>query len=142
VRYLEPGEEIVYEERPHSAALAVPLIRALGLTVVGALLVLAGSVLTWGLGAVGALLLAVAAFLALLEVWRWDRTQVVVTTEKLFVVSGVAQRRAAAVRLARAGVVEMEQDALGRMLGYGTITAGNLEIPYVADPDRVCALAG
>jgi uncharacterized membrane protein YdbT with pleckstrin-like domain len=142
VRYLEPGEEIVYEERPHSAALAVPLIRALGLTVVGAFLVLAGSVLTWGLGAVGVLLLAVAAFLALLEVWRWDRTQVVVTTEKLFVISGLAQRRAAAVRLARAGVVEMEQDALGRMLGYGTITAGNLEIPYVADPDRVCALAG
>jgi uncharacterized membrane protein YdbT with pleckstrin-like domain len=142
VRYLEPGEEVVYEERPHTAALAGPLLRALVLTAVGALLVLAGSVLTWGLGAVGALLLAVAAFLTLVEVWRWDRTQVVVTTEKLFIVSGLAQRRAAAVRLTRAGVVEMEQDALGRMLGYGTITAGNLEIPYVADPDRVCALAG
>jgi uncharacterized membrane protein YdbT with pleckstrin-like domain len=142
VRYLEPGEEVVYEERPHTAALAGPLLRALMLTAVGALLVLAGSVLTWGLGAVGALLLAVAAFLTLVEVWRWDRTQVVVTTEKLFIVSGLAQRRAAAVRLTRAGVVEMEQDALGRMLGYGTITAGNLEIPYVADPDRVCALAG
>jgi uncharacterized membrane protein YdbT with pleckstrin-like domain len=142
VRYLEPGEEVVYEERPHTAALAGPLLRALVLTAVGALLVLAGSVLTWGLGAVGALFLAVAAFLTLVEVWRWDRTQVVVTTEKLFIVSGLAQRRAAAVRLTRAGVVEMEQDALGRMLGYGTITAGNLEIPYVADPDRVCALAG
>ena len=142
MRYLEPGEEVVYEERPHTAALAGPLLRALVLTAVGALLVLAGSVLTWGLGAVGALLLAVAAFLTLVEVWRWDRTQVVVTTEKLFIVSGLAQRRAAAVRLTRAGVVEMEQDALGRMLGYGTITAGDLEIPYVADPDRVCALAG
>lgn len=142
MRYLEPGEEVVYEERPHTAALAGPLLRALVFTAVGALLVLAGSVLTWGLGAVGALLLAVAAFLTLVEVWRWDRTQVVVTTEKLFIVSGLAQRRAAAVRLTRAGVVEMEQDALGRMLGYGTITAGNLEIPYVADPDRVCALAG
>lgn len=142
MRYLEPGEEVVYEERPHTAALAGPLLRALVLTAVGALLVLAGSVLTWGLGAVGALLLAVAAFLTLVEVWRWDRTQVVVTTEKLFIISGLAQRRAAAVRLTRAGVVEMEQDALGRMLGYGTITAGNLEIPYVADPDRVCALAG
>jgi uncharacterized membrane protein YdbT with pleckstrin-like domain len=142
VRYLEPGEEIVYEERPHSAALAGPLLRALVLTVAGAVLVLGGSSVTWGLSAAGALLLGVAAFVTLLEVWRWDRTHVVVTTEKLFVVSGVAQRRAAAVRLARAGVVEMEQDALGRMLGYGTISAGNLEIPYVADPDRVCALAG
>ena len=142
MRYLEPGEEIVYEERPHSAALAGPLLRALVLTVLGAALVLGGSSLTWGLSAAGALLLGVAAFVTLLEVWRWDRTHVVVTTEKLFVVSGLAQRRAAAVRLARAGVVEMEQDTLGRMLGYGTISAGNLEIPYVADPDRVCALAG
>lgn len=142
MRYLEPGEEVVYEERPHSAALAGPLVRALVLTVFGAVLVLGGSALTWGLGAAGALLLAVAALLTLLEVWRWDRTHVVVTTEKLFVVSGLAQRRAAAVRLARAGVVEMEQGTLGRVLGYGTITAGNLEIPYVADPDRVCSLAG
>jgi uncharacterized membrane protein YdbT with pleckstrin-like domain len=142
VRYLEPGEEIVYEERPHSAALAGPLLRALVLTLLGAALVLGGSALTWGLSAAGALLLGVAAFMTLVEVWRWDRTHVVVTTEKLFVVSGLAQRRAAAVRLARAGVVEMEQDTLGRMLGYGTISAGNLEIPYVADPDRVCALAG
>ena len=142
MRYLEPGEEIVYEERPHSAALAGPLLRALVLTLLGAALVLGGSALTWGLSAAGALLLGVAAFMTLVEVWRWDRTHVVVTTEKLFVVSGLAQRRAAAVRLARAGVVEMEQDTLGRMLGYGTISAGNLEIPYVADPDRVCALAG
>jgi uncharacterized membrane protein YdbT with pleckstrin-like domain len=142
VRYLEPGEEIVYEERPHSAALAGPLLRALVLTLLGAALVLGGSALTWGLSAAGAVLLGVAAFMTLVEVWRWDRTHVVVTTEKLFVVSGLAQRRAAAVRLARAGVVEMKQDALGRMLGYGTISAGNLEIPYVADPDRVCALAG
>jgi hypothetical protein len=36
----------------------------------------------------------------------------------------------------------MEQSGLGRMLGYGTVIAGELEIPYVPDPRRVCSLAG
>jgi uncharacterized membrane protein YdbT with pleckstrin-like domain len=140
--YLEPGEEVVYEERPHGAALVRPLTRSLVLTGLGIFLVVLGSPIMWGLGAIGVLCLAIAAALALLEVWRWDRTHVVVTTEKLFIVSGLAQRRAAAVRLARAGAVEMEQGTAGRMLGYGTIVAGSLEIPFVSDPARVCALAG
>ena len=82
------------------------------------------------------------AVLGLASVWRWDRTQVIVTTDKLFVVYGVAQRRAAAVRLARIGPVEMEQGVLGRLLGYGTVIAGDLEIPFVPDPDRLCSIAG
>ena len=34
-----------------------------------------------------------------LSVWRWERTRVVVTTEKLFVVHGTLRRRVAAVRV-------------------------------------------
>ena len=64
------------------------------------------------------------------------------TTDKLFVVYGIARRHAAAVRLARVGPVEVEQGLLGRLLGYGTLVAGDLEIPYVPDPRRVCRLAG
>jgi uncharacterized membrane protein YdbT with pleckstrin-like domain len=79
---------------------------------------------------------------ALAAVWQWDRTHLVLTTEKLLIVYGIAQRKAAAVRLARVGPVEMEQSVLGRMLGYGTVIAGELEIPYVPDPHRVCSLAG
>jgi uncharacterized membrane protein YdbT with pleckstrin-like domain len=65
---------------------------------------------------------------------RWDRTEVVLTTEKLLVVHGIARRRAAAVRLARVGAVEVEQGVVGRLLGYGTVVAGELEIPYVPHP--------
>lgn len=137
--YLEPGERVRLEERPHAAALARPLGRALLAAVVGAILVLAAPAT---LGLVGAFLLAVAALYSLAAVWRWDRTQLVVTSDKLFITYGVAQRRAAAVRLARVGPVEMRQSVLGRMLGYGTVTAGELEIPYVPDPDKVCSLAG
>jgi uncharacterized membrane protein YdbT with pleckstrin-like domain len=137
--YLEPGEQVRLEERPHAAALVRPLARSLLLALAGTILVL---VAPTSLGLVGAIFLAVAAILALAEVWRWDRTQLVVTTDKLLVVYGIAQRRAAAVRLARVGPVEMEQSVLGRLLGYGTVFAGDLEIPFVPDPGRVCSLAG
>jgi membrane protein YdbS with pleckstrin-like domain len=137
--YLEPGEVVRLEERPHAAALARPLGRAVALALAGGILVLAAPT---SLGLVGALFLAAAAFVALAAVWRWDRTHLILTTDKLLVVYGVAQRRAAAVRLARVGPVEMEQDVLGRMLGYGTVIAGELEIPFVPDPRRVCSLAG
>ena len=63
-----------------------------------------------------------------------------VTTEKLFVVHGTVRRRAAAVRLARLGPVEVEQSLLGRLLGYGTVIAGELEIPYVPAPRELARL--
>jgi membrane protein YdbS with pleckstrin-like domain len=137
--YLEPGEQVRLEERPHAAALARPLGWSGFLALVGGIFVLLAPA---SLGLVGALLLAAAALHALAAVWRWDRTHFILTTDKLFVVHGIAQRRAAAVRLARVGPVEMEQSVVGRMCGYGTVIAGDLEIPFVPDPDRVCSLAG
>ncbi|MEO8290950.1 MAG: PH domain-containing protein [Gaiellaceae bacterium] len=137
--YLEPGEKVRFEARPHTAALVRPLGRSVILALAGGVLV---GLSPAALGAVGALLLGVGALLALGAVWRWDRTSLVVTNDKLFVVYGIAQRRAAAVRLAKVGPVEVEQGPLGRMLGYGTVIAGDLEIPYVPDPRRVCRLAG
>jgi uncharacterized membrane protein YdbT with pleckstrin-like domain len=137
--YLEPGEYVRFDERPHAAALARPLARSLVLALAGALLVLAKPA---SLGLVGALLLAAGALLGFAAVWRWDRTELVLTSEKLLIVHGIAQRRAAAVRLERVGPVEMEQSVPGRILGYGTVIAGDLEIPFVPDPHRVCGLAG
>ncbi len=69
-------------------------------------------------------------------VWRWERTHVVVTSEKLFVVHGTLRRRAAAVRLNRVGAVELEQS----LLGYGTVSAGGLGIDYVANPREMTRL--
>jgi uncharacterized membrane protein YdbT with pleckstrin-like domain len=137
--YLEPGEYVRFDERPHAAALARPIARSLALALAGTLLVLTGPT---SFGLVGALLLAAGALLGLAAVWRWDRTELVLTSEKLLIVYGIAQRRAAAVRLERVGPVEMEQSVPGRILGYGTVIAGDLEIPFVPDPDRVCGLAG
>ncbi len=138
--YLNPGEEIRIEARPHGVALVRPLVRTLVLAGGGGGLVLAGSSFGWALGALGAAALAIAAVAAVRDVLRWDRTEVVLTTEKLFVVHGVARRRAAAVRLSRVEAVEVEQSLLGRLLGYGTLVAGNLVIPHVPEPRTFCRL--
>jgi uncharacterized membrane protein YdbT with pleckstrin-like domain len=82
-------------------------------------------------------MLVLGALIAVRAVWRWERTHVVLTTEKLFVVHGTVRRRAAAVRLERVGAVEIEQNLAGRLLGYGTVVAGDLEITHVPEPRRL-----
>lgn len=132
------GEEIVVDARCHGIVLVRPLLRACVFASLGAVGVAVGGVVA----ALGGVLLVVAGVVAAAAVLRWDRTHVVLTTEKLFVVHGVMRRRAAAVRLRRVGAVEVEQSLLGRLLGYGTIVAGDLEIPYVPEPRRVSGLVG
>jgi len=52
-------------------------------------------------------------------------------------VHGTLRRRSAAVHLTRLGTIELEQSLLGRLLGYGTIVAGELEIHDVARPQEI-----
>ncbi len=142
MRYLEPGEHVRLEARPHGVALARPLARALVLAVTGGGLVYFGSLVSWALGAVGAAEIAASALLALAEVVRWERTLLVLTSEKLLVVYGVVRRRGAAVRLSRVAPIELEQTLPGRVLGYGTLVAGDLVVPYVpASPELQTLLA-
>jgi len=129
-------EKICLEERRHPVVLAGPFARALGLAAVGIGLMAIG----WPASIAGALFQALGAVIALRAVWEWERTRVVITTDKLFVVHGTLRKRAAAVRLARVGAVEIEQSLLGRLLGYGTIVAGELEIMYVPEPRRIYGL--
>jgi hypothetical protein len=131
-------ERICLEERLHPVLLAPSFARALGLSGLGALL----SQLGWFLAPVGAVLVGLGAVVALVAVWRWERTRLVVTTDKIYVVHGTFRRRAAGVRLERAGAIEVEQTLLGRLLGYGTLIAANLEIDFVADPQEVWHLVG
>ena len=129
-------ESVRLETRRHGIVLARPLTRSLLLGAGGVVLLAQG----WPLSLLGALALAVGAGLALAAVWRWERTRVVVTSEKLFVVHGTLRRRAAAVRLERLDAVEVEQSVLGRLLGYGTLVAGGLEISAVARPRELVRL--
>jgi uncharacterized membrane protein YdbT with pleckstrin-like domain len=129
-------EQIYVDSRRHGIVLVKPLSRALALALLGCI----GFVVGWPATLAGAVLLAAAAVSAGGAVWRWDRTHVVVTSEQLFVVHGTLRRRAAAVHLARLGAIEIEQSLLGRALGYGTIVAGELEIPCVPRPRELLGL--
>jgi membrane protein YdbS with pleckstrin-like domain len=123
-------ERIYVDARRHGVVLVRPLGRALVIALLGAVAFLGG----WPVSAVGAALLCLAAVGAVVAVWRFDRTRVVLTGDKLFVVHGTLRRRAAAVRLEKIQTVEVEQSLLGRLLGYGTLVAGDLEISCVARP--------
>jgi uncharacterized membrane protein YdbT with pleckstrin-like domain len=68
---------------------------------------------------------------------RWDRTRFVVTTEKVLLVHGVTRRRASAVLIQSVQLVSLEQTVPGRLLGYGTLQAGPLEVDYVPHARRV-----
>ena len=133
-----PEERTCLDERRHGVVLVRPFAKAFALGGLGAGLAWVGGPLTIP----GALVLAVAAFVALRAAWGWENVRVVVTTEKLYVSYGFWRRRAAGVRLARTRTIEVEQTLLGRLLGYGTLIAGELEVDYVAHPWRVWQAAG
>ncbi len=137
--YLEPGEEVRLHARPHGAALVRPLLAAVLGALAGAVCVLLGAPVSAWLALFGAVVVTLAAFLAFATVWQWDRTSVVLTSQKLFVVYGIVRHRVAGVRLD--GVpVEIEQNLAGRAFGYGTLVAGDLEIPHVSRPREVYRL--
>jgi membrane protein YdbS with pleckstrin-like domain len=131
-------ERVRLVARQHGVVLAGSLARALALAGAGGALALWG----WPASLAGALALALAAVVALRGVWRWERTRLLVTTHRLVVVTGTLRRSRADVALARVSAIEVEQGLLGRLLGYGTVIAGDLEVPYVPDPGGVAELAG
>ena len=132
----DAGEEALLDARPHGVALVQPLLRPLALVGAGLVLIAVGQEY-WIAGIVGAGVLVLAALLAFRAVLRWDRTRLLLTREKLTVVYGVARRRSASVALASAPALEFEQGILGRLFGYGTLVAGDFEVPYVPDARRV-----
>ena len=119
------------EVHRHGIALARPLSRAFVLAVAGGACFLAPWV---AIGVLGAVLLALAALIAVVGVARWDRTHLAVTESAFVVEHGFLSRRTASISL-KGTVFEVERPLLGRILGYGTVVAGELEIDCV--PRRV-----
>ncbi len=118
----------VLQTHRHGIVLARPLSRSLLLAVAGAACFLA----PWtAVALAGAALLGLAALLAVLAVARWDRTHLVLAGDELSVVHGLLRRRSASVTFEPGRAVEVERSLLGRMLGYATIVAGELEIDAV-----------
>ncbi len=122
------------EAHRHGIALARPFLRALLLALAGAACFFA----PWTIVAVvGAVLMTLAAVVAVVAVVRWDRTHLALTGSALVVEHGFLSRRSASISL-NGTVFEVERTLLGRILGYGTVIAGELELDYV--PRRLMRL--
>jgi Bacterial PH domain len=131
---VEDHEEVCLEARRHGIVLARPLLWAGLLGSLGGAL---ATVSVPGAPIVGLAIVAFAAAVALRAVWRWERTRVVVTTEKVFVVNGTWRRKARAVRLKAVEAVEFEQTVVGQLLGYGTVVVGPLALEKIPRPKRL-----
>jgi membrane protein YdbS with pleckstrin-like domain len=129
-------ERLCLESRRHGIVLVRPLGWAVLLAIAGGF----GATQRWPFDVVGAVAVALGALVAVRAVWRWDRTKIVVTTDRLSIVYGVLGRSRAAVQLDVVDAVELEQSLLGRLLGYGTLLAGSLEVAFVPAPREVCRL--
>jgi uncharacterized membrane protein YdbT with pleckstrin-like domain len=133
---LARDEQVCFEARRHGVALARPIAQ-------GGVLAGSGAILLaqpWPLQVPGAALVVLAAVVCLRAVWRWERSHVVVTTDKVVVVEGTLRRRASSVRLRSVENLDLEQTLAGRLLGYGTLVAGPLEIDHVPQPRSVYRL--
>ena len=130
-------EEVYLDARLHGAVLARPIARSAMLVLLGVAAMLVPFVAAT---VVGALLIAAGAFFTLRAVWQWERTHLVVTTEKVYLLNGTLHRRAKAVRLKRIEAVEVDQSLLGQLLGYGTVFVGPLQVHHIAHPSEVCRL--
>jgi uncharacterized membrane protein YdbT with pleckstrin-like domain len=129
-------EKVFLDARRHGVVLARPFCQALALAVVGGMLL----AFVWPLALAGSLLVLLGAGMALRAVWNWERLHLVVTTERLYVVDGTLRKRARQIRLRKIDAVEIEQSTAGRMLGYGTLLVGPLEIEHVPKPREVTEL--
>jgi uncharacterized membrane protein YdbT with pleckstrin-like domain len=130
-------EEIYLDARLHGAVLARPIFRSTMLVLLG----IAAMLVPYAAGAVvGAVLIAAGAFFTLRAVWQWERTHLVVTTEKVYLLNGTIHRRSKAVRLQMVDAVEVDQSLVGQLFGYGTVVVGPLKVGHIPHPGDVCRL--
>jgi uncharacterized membrane protein YdbT with pleckstrin-like domain len=130
--YAATDERVCFDVRRHGVVLVRPFLRAIALAVAGLFLL----AMPWPVPIAGPIVIGVAAVSSFAAVWKWDRTRFVVTTEKVFLVQGVARKRASAVRLHGLRAISLEQSFPGRLLDYGTLHAGPLEVEHIPHARR------
>lgn len=130
-KHLIPGESVQYETKLH-------WIVMLGHAVVGialALLAIAipifwaslptkkkGPSVPGAIYGVALMFLIVGGALFLAGMLRRKATEMAVTSKRVIVKTGITERRTVEILLSRIESVTVDEPALGRLLGYGTVT--------------------
>jgi uncharacterized membrane protein YdbT with pleckstrin-like domain len=128
-KHLLEGEQIVYETRLHWSVLIRPIATALLFVLAGGtLFVLAERVAAenaaehQAMMIAGGALLVVALFFILRGIVDRNATEMTVTNKRVFVKTGLAARRTIELLLSRVESIGVEESAMGRMFGYGSVT--------------------
>ena len=147
-RNLVPGETLLYRTRHHWLVLLGPFIGGFSLLVPGlALLAEAVSTrdtagLVVGSSTISPQVMAVAGavlVLAAIILWSYgvakrNATEMAVTDRRVLIKTGMTSRRTLDLMLSRVESIGVEESAMGRMLGYGSVivrgTGGTPE-PFV-----------
>jgi uncharacterized membrane protein YdbT with pleckstrin-like domain len=145
-KHLIAGETVQYETRLHWIVMLEHALIAAILAIIGASLLLTPwSSINGGEAASGALRWAGVACLVVGAIFfgsglvRRSATEMAVTNKRVIVKSGLANRRTIELLLPRIESIAIEEPALGRLLGYGTVivrgTGGTPEVfPQIARP--------
>lgn len=127
-RNLSPGETVIYETRLHWIVMLRAILQAT-VTVLLAFGVLYYALTTSGIpddqlhlmegGA--AVLFVVAVILLMAGATRRNATEIAVTNHRVIIKVGLVGRRTIEMLLSKIESIEVQETALGRMLGYGSI---------------------
>jgi len=134
-RNLVPGETLLYRTRHHWLVLLGPVFAGFLLVVPGIALLVEATATHDSAGLVvgsatvspqtmaitGAVLLAAAILTFIYGVAKRNATEMAVTNRRVLIKTGIASRRTLDLMLSRVGSIGVEESALGRMLGYGSV---------------------
>ena len=146
-KHLIAGEIVQYETQLHWIVMLGHALIAAALALVGVSLLItpwssvnggeasSAGALRWAGGAC----VVVAAIFFGIGFVRRSATEMAVTNKRVIVKSGLANRRTIELLLSRIESIAIEEPALGRLLGYGTVivrgTGGTPEVfPQIARP--------
>jgi membrane protein YdbS with pleckstrin-like domain len=127
---LIPGETVIYRTRLHWIVMLGHIVMGcLVLALPGALLLYyalsppRGDSLMSHVMEGGGIALLIAGLVAILAgMVRRNATEMAVTTRRVVIKAGIVSRKTIEVMLNKVESIEVSEPALGRMLGYGTIT--------------------
>ena len=147
VRYLTPGERLIYASRRHTVVLSNSFAVFLVSIVLG--VVVAGQSHRWPgahLGLVGAGIVVLGTLFFAWRAGHWALTRYVITNERILLVEGLIARRITALPLRLVIDTTYRRSIAGRILGYCNLELnlsghpGLRSLTRVPNADRVYAL--
>jgi uncharacterized membrane protein YdbT with pleckstrin-like domain len=114
---LVSGETLIYRTGVHWSVLFWPVVLAILIGGAG----VASFVLRRDLLILGAVLLLVAAIVLISALVKRNATEIGVTNRRVIIKTGLLNRRSLEIMLPKVESIAINEPAMGRILGYGTV---------------------